>query len=277
MILNYIKTNPTENMTIFILDPLPRAVHASVAKKIIQYGSLCAEQVGFLEAPTLEGSGIRLQMMGGEFCGNATRALAALAVHRDYPCVEPLEGGHQHRVQVEVSGVSSPLSCCVEPDGPNRYSVSAEMPLFESIQPLNFIFDGTSYNATEIRFPGISHVVIETIETQINSEFVKTVEKALSSPCEDALGIMLYNSQSKFLTPVVYTPDTDTTVWERGCGSGSAAVIAALAYKERKSISLSLSQPGGALDASAEWLNGAISRIEIKGPIIIVSDGTLNI
>ena len=276
MILNYIKTNPTENMTIFILDPLPRSVHATVAKKILNYGSLFAEQVGFLEPPTHADAGIRLQMMGGEFCGNATRALAALAVHRAYPCVEKLSDNN-FKVIVEVSSVNTPLPCSVLPLGPNQYSVSAEMPLFQSIQSLEFAFNGQSYKGIEVCFPGITHLVIDADASEINSAFIETVKSILPIPCEDALGIMLYNSKTNFLTPVVYTQEVDTIVWERGCGSGTAAVIAAIAYSQKQSVSLNIAQPGGILNAKAEWLKGSISKIEIEGPVIIVSDGTVNI
>lgn len=276
MILNYIKTNPTENMTIFILDPLPRSVHAAVAKKILDYGSLFAEQVGFLEAPTFSDAGIRLQMMGGEFCGNATRALAALAVHRDYPCAKKLSD-NKYKVAVEVSSVGAPLPCHVLPIGPNKYLVSAEMPLFQSIRALEFSFNDRHYEGIEVCFPGISHLVIDADASEISPDFIEVVKNALPIPCEDALGIMLYNSKTNFLTPVVYTQGIDTIVWERGCGSGTAAVIAAKAYGEQKSVSLDIAQPGGILKAKAEWLNGSISKIEIEGPVAIVSDGTVNL
>ena len=87
MKLRFVKVNPVENMTLFVLDPVPREEQMNVANKLMKYSNIHGEQVGFIER---EGSYIRLQMMGGEFCGNATRSLAALMVYNEYPNIEKL-------------------------------------------------------------------------------------------------------------------------------------------------------------------------------------------
>lgn len=51
MKLSFVKANPTDNMTVFVLDPVPRQLHSNVAQKILDYGNLYAEQVGFIESP----------------------------------------------------------------------------------------------------------------------------------------------------------------------------------------------------------------------------------
>lgn len=45
---------------------------------------LCADQVGFVEKPHSQYATAHLQMMGGEFCDNALRALSALLFLKGY-------------------------------------------------------------------------------------------------------------------------------------------------------------------------------------------------
>ena len=85
MKLNFIKMNPAGNTTIFIFNKLPRSIHGKVAQHLMKTNSLCADQVGFVEKPHSQYATAHLQMMGGEFCGNALRALAALLFLKDYP------------------------------------------------------------------------------------------------------------------------------------------------------------------------------------------------
>ena len=71
MKVEFVKLSPTQNMTILVKTPVERENHLEVATKLMDYASVGAEQVGFIE----NGQGtIRLQMMAGEFCGNATRS-----------------------------------------------------------------------------------------------------------------------------------------------------------------------------------------------------------
>ena len=84
MELKFVKLNPTQNMTLLVESPLRREDYAKVADSIMAYESVYAEQVGFIERP---GSGskavARLQMAGGEFCGNAAMSLAAYVAWLD--------------------------------------------------------------------------------------------------------------------------------------------------------------------------------------------------
>ena len=53
------------------------------AARLLEPDCVGGEQVGYLEAPSDERAAARLQMMGGEFCGNATMALGALLCRRE--------------------------------------------------------------------------------------------------------------------------------------------------------------------------------------------------
>ena len=106
MKLRFTKVNPVENMTIFILDSLARENHISIANDLMNYNNLYAEQVGFIEEPmSIKGKSLntlRLQMMGAEFCANATRSLAAYMVYEDHPSINKINE-QEYNVTLEVS------------------------------------------------------------------------------------------------------------------------------------------------------------------------------
>ena len=73
MELNILRADPAGNITVFVLDPVEKAQRAAIAEKIMAIPELKAEQVGYacLAEDDVDG---HMEMMGGEFCGNATRA-----------------------------------------------------------------------------------------------------------------------------------------------------------------------------------------------------------
>ena len=63
---------------------------------------------------------------------------------------------------------------------------------------------------------------------------------------EEAFGILLFDETEMTLEPLVCVKNA-SLVWERGCGSGTTALGAALATKKQDSLSLGLKQPGGVM------------------------------
>ena len=61
--------DPAGNVTAIVCSDVPAAERARVAAQILRLPELGIEQVAFLTAPR-SGGEIRLEMMGGEFCGN---------------------------------------------------------------------------------------------------------------------------------------------------------------------------------------------------------------
>ena len=77
--IKYYKLLPGGNATILVEDQnFSPEQRVELAKKLMHQDSLCAEQVGFIRFATSECPDIKLEMMGGEFCGNACRAFGAL-------------------------------------------------------------------------------------------------------------------------------------------------------------------------------------------------------
>ena len=106
MELKFIKASPTENMTLLIESPVPREKQLEVAEKLIAYGSVYAEQAGYIEEPEDPRAEKRLQMMAGEFCGNASLSLAAALAEE-----KGLSVGEETEIVLEVSGADRLVNC----------------------------------------------------------------------------------------------------------------------------------------------------------------------
>ena len=81
MKLNVLRADPAGNITLFVLDPVEKSRRADVAAQLMAVPEYKAEQVGFVCTPQEGGDG-RMEMMGGEFCGNATRAFGLLTAKK---------------------------------------------------------------------------------------------------------------------------------------------------------------------------------------------------
>lgn len=279
MKLNYVKMNPVENMTIFIMDKVPRASHMKIANRLMDYNNLHGEQVGFIEEPTSEeGKAIntlRLQMMGGEFCGNATRSLAALAVHNNL--IEVEKKGNKREIYLEVSGMDGLIQCTVEStERENVYYSSVEMPLPTNISDIVMNYNDEDIPLTRVDFPGITHFIVDGSKVDDGEKFFLIVKNQMEKEVFDAFGIMFYDFGTRFLTPLVYVRSTDSKYWERSCGSGTCALGAALAFKENKSIKEEVSQPGGKLEVNIlADDSGKMIAVTLNGEVEIVSEGTV--
>ncbi len=262
MKLHFIKANPTQNMTILITDPVPRSMHADIAAKLMDYASIGAEQVGYLEAPNDPLCRIRLQMMGGEFCGNAAMAAGAYLAMQDH-----LADGARALYPIEISGADGRIECRIERRG-GSFLGTVDMPIPESIESIDM--DGM--RVPIVRFPGIAHAIVSAdritrsrAEAYI-ADWCRTIDA-------DALGILRTDAQCGRMDPLVYVRSTDSAVWERGCGSGSAALGAYIAAVRKEDIDMPICQPGGSIRVQAEFERGAVRRIRITGTVKIAAEG----
>lgn len=271
MKLNFIKTNPSENMTIFILDPLPRATYSDVANKLMNYNNLCGEQVGFFEKPTLPGCSARLHMMGGEFCGNASRAFAAVLVQEGNNAFQ--REGDSYIVPIEVSGIQQILNAEVKELSEHTYDVKIKIPLHQSANPFETYYKGVHYTGILVDFEGISHVVLFTGKDLPDEGLLLHIVKEQAPLANSAFGVMFYNQDDNFMTPLVYVEDTGSIVWERSCGTGTAALGVALSLNSQRGIDFSVAQPGGRLEILTSFKNGQVEEIYLKGEVGIVAKG----
>ncbi len=272
MKLHYVKINPVENMTIFVLDQIPRKNHIDISNTLMDYSNLHAEQVGFIESSREDSSLIRLQMMGGEFCGNATRSLAAYMVHSHYPQVSKI--GDKYMVSLEVSGMDNIINCEVESlQKDNLYLSKIKMPLPLSVKEIKIHYENTPINLIRVDLPGITHFIVDVEKIMDKTEFYEIVKKTMNTEEYDAFGVMYYNYNTNFMEPLVYVKATDSLFWERSCASGSCALGCSLAFMGKRSIDKEIHQPGGNLKVSVGYNEEKIDSLYLNGEVEIVSEG----
>ena len=75
--IHFVKADPSGNTTIIVLDPVEPDQRGPLSKKLLDSACVGAEQVAFLSSHDSQDGVLRIDMMGGEFCGNASRSAAA--------------------------------------------------------------------------------------------------------------------------------------------------------------------------------------------------------
>lgn len=268
MEVNFIKTSPTENMTLLITTPVPREQHLEIAEKLIAYGSVYAEQAGYIEEAVHPQAEKRLQMMAGEFCGNASLSLAAVLAEE-----KGLAIGEETEILLEVSGAEE-LVCCQMKKEETGFWGRVAMPLPKGVEKKVFSLENETYTLPVVVFAGISHIIVPV--SLWGADGVRKAElaaKAWAAEMPAAFGILLFDEEQKTLQPLVCVQGA-TLIWERGCGSGTSAIGAYLAAKNGKSVSVRLQQPGGVMGAEVVYENETIQSLQITGNVSIVAKGT---
>ena len=242
-----LRADPAGNVTILVLSPVEPRLRAAAAVALLNgYGG---EQAGFI-VPPVSGGAARLEMMGGEFCGNALRCLGLW-----YAAARPGAAGRP--VPMEISGVDGTLSVTADPaDG----LVSARMPLPAAL--------GERLGMPTAEFPGIVHALCR--EDVPDAARARRLTAALAAECgAPAAGIMYLAADGHTMRPAVYVAGTDTLYFENSCASGSAAAAAILSAAEKRDAEYVFRQPGGALAAGARWEGGALQELTVSGRVTL--------
>ncbi|WP_246582816.1 diaminopimelate epimerase [Clostridium mobile] len=278
--LHFVKINPVENMTVFVLDQVPRDEQMNVAIKLMNYNSIYAEQVGFIEKANLykeeKNKYLRLQMMGGEFCGNAARSLAALVVYNEYPYFT--KEMDKYIVDLEVSGAEDLIRCEVrETEDSHVYTSNVYMPLPKEIKEFSVKGNDIVFSGIKVEFSGITHFIVNREQIKNREYFFKLLKSEMDNSDYDAFGIMYYDYKENYLEPLVYVKGTDSLVEERSCASGTSALGAALAYTRKCSVEEKVKQPGGELQVIADWKENKVIHVCLDGLVKIVAEGKVNV
>ena len=239
-VLPFVKYSPCGNTTILIRDtPLVPAARARCAAEIIAPGHLEGEQAGFID---LAAHVPRLDMMGGEFCVNATRAFAVelLREGRLAPEGEGVFSG-----VVSVSGMPEQLRVKVRPLAVNRFESAALLDLPVE-PPLEEVGEGIRL----VRVPGIAHLVLDAHVHALPGDKTRDTAALFARYgllAEEAAGcIWLHRDAEGWrITPYVWVRETGTTYAETACGSGTLAASVVCRAVHGCSGSLSFRQPGG--------------------------------
>ena len=252
MNIEYWKVDPTGNITLIVETPVPRESQSRIAAELLRRDNE-AEQVGFLEAPEKAGARLRLQMMGGEFCGNATRA---------YGMYIAQQKGGLSSVRLRVSGCDHAVTAQVDlKSGTAR----AEMPCPRSVKRVTV----NGHEGTLVDLTGIAHFVVEGVEP--SEGFFRAAESIFSGIAGlDACGVIFLDAEKRSMTPLVKVIETGSLVWEGSCGSGSVACAVAQSERmENGGFSCEYRQPAGAVRASVERQGGNVIAASIGGEVTL--------
>lgn len=271
MKLNFVKVNPSGNDTIYIFDPVPRPLQPKLAQIILSKHSLPADQLGYIELQQNKQAAVRLQMMGGEFCGNATRGLGAVLQERGWL------NTHKETTSflLESSGTQELLKVETCRKGTNKFWTKVEVPVPKNVESCSLVFEEKLCNASLVKFPGIWHLVVEDVEATLENFHLFRSHVQIGQDIS-AFGIMFYFSKDGTFVPYVFVTPTETLVKEGSCGSGSVAVASYLALKEQQErYNVKLPQPEGEINVELSLQAGRITGASISGTVEIVAEGTV--
>lgn len=260
MTLKYLVADPSGNTTILVLTPVPQAQHSTLAAKLLALPGIQAEQVGYVTRQ--DGQPLRVDMMGGEFCGNASRSAAAWALACD--------GRSQGVYDVSCSGCGTVLPAKVADKGDGLYEAFIEMPYPDDVSGILVDAGGFPARFFRVDLPGITHFVhfLPSLDGIDKEAYWHILQEYVDGEDLPAYGLVLCDTKKQEMIPAVYVRDTDTLYWENSCGSGSAAVAAALACTTHRNVACHMKQPGGTLAIAAKvGEEGELQQIFIGGPV----------
>lgn len=250
--------NPAGNVTIFVMSPATREEYAAISRELLCMEELHGEQVGFVEEA--QDGNFHMQMMGGEFCGNATRSFGYL--------LNMLSQEKAEEVWVDVSGSQKKLKVAVDME---KGTARTEMPLPLEIKEISV--KGEVFSM--VVFEGICHIIVKSAPKA--QEFVDELigEAKKVCPC-DAYGVMFLEGNQ--MTPVVYVESTASMVWESSCGSGSMGAAVYLSKDaDTGEFVYELYQPGGMIEAYVKKEEGKVISCKMGGPVTISEEMKVDI
>ena len=257
MKLRVVRADPAGNITLFVLDPVARAERPAVAAKLMARRELAAEQVGFA-CPAAEGFDGRMEMAGGEFCGNASRA---------YGMLRARELGLTGRVRLtlQVSGSERPVAVELDME---KGTARAAMPPPRVAS--HCTVDGVE--GAMVDLGGIVHFVTRRAP---DASVLERAEKIFRAPRDqggfagaEAYGVIFLHEGR--MIPLVRVPAAGTTVWEGSCGSGSLAAAAAESDGAADGVfERDYIQPSGVVRATVERRGGVIAAAYIGGAVTL--------
>lgn len=261
MKLNYIKASPSQNMTAFITSDVPPADYARVASVVMDYEYLHVEQVGFIVESKHKETILRLEMSGGEFCGNALLSAGAYCLYKDL--------SDSDVVLLETSGSDKVLECHVIKRNENLFVSKAEMPQAIGEKDITIVVEGQSISGKLVQLEGITHFI--THYWPAKTEYPLILEALLDEVVDKAIGIIPYRKkeEGKYdIVPFVYVTDTGTQVFERACGSGTLALGITLADGE-KGLQFQVYQPGGMINVEIGDKNYISTEVQFTSEGIV--------
>lgn len=271
MNIDYTLLSPTGNLTVLVNNPVPRAAQSAVAAKLLSPKIVGGEQAGYIERAADPRCAARLQMMGGEFCGNATMSLAAL-LSRD----AGLADGASTNWLLEVSGSDGPVPCRVWRTG-DAWIGTVRMPPPTRLSEIEIDTDGGALRVPLVEMPGIAHLLVPADAPLDELQLRRRLPAWNRAIGADALGTLIWNQADCSIDPFVYVPSAGTLVREHGCGSGTAAIGCWLSARSHREVTADVHQPGGTIRVRASCNGHGVRALSITGTVRVVREGTVSI
>ncbi|MCL1915576.1 MAG: hypothetical protein FWG17_02535 [Desulfovibrionaceae bacterium] len=291
--LKFVKISPGGNPTLLLeAAQVDAKRRAAVAAAIMHPLHLGAEQAGFMDCRSaLPG----LEMMGKEFCLNATRALAyelwrqgrLLPLERTadlYGLVSTsgLEGPVQIRVRDGRRGWQAAGGTPEEADSPKECYLSLDLPW--ELEKAPAPEDGLAL----VRLPGIVHLLVEEKKHPPGRDLFQaalSLMERLELLAEAACGVIWHRPWDMpeteaggiclDMTPLVRVAATGSLTAESACGSGALALALALAPAEKSCLLLARQPSGEFLRLYLNsWRPGDKTRqAEVGGEVRFIAEG----
>lgn len=216
------------------------------------------EQCCFVTLPRNPEAVARVEMFGGEFCGNAARSVIWL-----------IAKGQDYQGCIEVSGAYQPLEFSVR-----NGQVTVAMPLPKDKKLARPIIEGTL-----VQLDGITQLVVtEPKDGQTARQLLTRLLQANKYRLADqpAVGATYYDQASGKAEFCVWVKEVDTIFDETACGSGTCAIGVALAARTKQSTKLNVMQPSGeVIHTEASYGPGTVTASFITGGVTVLYDGVL--
>lgn len=253
--LSIAMADPAGNRTAFIMTETDPSLYGRIGAAILKDPNLRAEQSGFVVPPKMGGDA-RLEMSGGEFCGNATRSLGILIGRQ-----KGLKAGDH--LKIEVSGADHPLDVRLDEDG-----AWAEMPVPNPVSQVHIHGkEPDILTFPEVKMDGITHAILPDMEP--DQELADRVIAYYRSETKVEAAGACFQFEGQ-LRPYVWVRETGAKLWESSCGSGTLAAAVFLARGVQKgTFRTDLRQPGGVLSAEVEKDSFRILTARIGGPVTL--------
>lgn len=281
--LQFVKYSPGGNPTILVTGPrLAVPSRAAAAAELMHPQHLVAEQVGFID---LEAAPPRLDMMGGEFCLNATRCLVYEMWRAGL--FFPLAGTNDYFGLVRSSGLDEAAQVRVK----NARSTERNKPVecFVQLEVKREIIE-MGKGALLVRLPGISHLLLDERYHELPEYPMVATRERLGRYGlleEAACGVIWHRAEpiaekdllACRITPIIHVAATKSCVAETSCGSGTLALALALVPKMNFSggaqALMRVIQPSGEAIRLrvAPLVGGGVYRVELGGFVRMVARG----
>lgn len=241
--IKYIKFTPGGNNTALVINNDYSKPEKKIINDYILGFDKSIEQVGFISK-----NEYRLDMAGGEFCGNATRSATMYYLNNKIG-----------NIKINVNGKYL-LNSGIDEEG----LIYSEMPIIKSTDQIKKINEDIYL----VKLDGIVFLILEK-NSDLNDKEIKEYSLSLLKKYKltkyEASGVIFLSNNK--IKPIVYVKDINTCFYETACGSGTAAIGIYKSFISKESIEEDIIQPSGKIIKVKTNFNEIVDYVEIKGKV----------